>query len=304
MDGHGGRWWCGAGAIGKLGSQALDQIGPLGIVGEVGEFTRIVEVIVQLAARLSAIPLDVAPALGGDGAAHDLGIKRAQDLGESWVWPGGLRILQQRAQVVPGQRRCGRDACEAGQRGVNVDELDHAVAGLAARGGGDLRGHDDEWSPGGFIKEGAFLPQMMLAEVVAVIAPQHHHGRGPEVQLIHRLQQHADLGIDEAHAGEVGLKRLAEDLGRVAVVRHGDVVRDGGGRDVAGVFLGHLRELDAIQRLGIEVGLGRDVRCVRAEKACCQEKWRLAGLGEPLQSLHGVASDEAIGLFVVAAVGR
>ena len=194
VDGGGGG--IGADGFWEAGAEVLDEGGVCWVVGEVLVFVGVGGVIVEFAAFLSFTPFDVAVAFGGDGAAHDLGegferggggfggAGEAEDLGEGGAVPGGVGIFEEGMEGGAFEGGGWGEVGEVAEGGEEVDEFDDALAGFAALGLGDLGGGDEEGGAGGFVKEGAFLPEAVLAKVVTVVAPEDDGGGGPEVVLV------------------------------------------------------------------------------------------------------------------------
>ncbi len=304
----------GADGLGEAGAEVLDEGVVCWVVGEVEVFVGVGGVIVEFATFLSLIPLDVAVAFGGDGAAHDLGefVERggggfggageAEDLGEGGAGPGGFGIFEEGMEGGAFEGGGWGEAGEVAEGGEEIDEFDDALAGFAALGGGDLRGGDEEGGAGGFVKEGAFLPEAVLAEVVAVVAPEDDGGGGPELVLVEGVEEEAELGIDEGDAGVVGLEGFAEG-GFGEVVAGGEaVVGEGGGGNVVAAGVGKFWEVDLVEGMGFEIGFGGDEGGVGAEEAGGEEEGSLL-FGEGGEALGGFAGDQAVGLFGVGAVG-
>jgi hypothetical protein len=312
VDGRIGRE--GAHGFGEEGAELGHGLGMGWLAGEVGQFARVGGVIVKFAAFLSAIPFNVAVALGGDGAAHDLGevVERggqgagiageAEDLGKGGAVPRGFRVFEQWFQTDAGEPGWRLEGCEIAQGGEEVDELDDTAAGFAALGFGDLGGGDDEGRSGGFVKEGAFLPEAVLAEMVAVVAPEHDEGFVPELVVVEGIEDKADLSINEGDAGVVGAKGFTEGVVGQSVAGGGAVVREGCGRDVGAIGGGRVRQAGGAEGIGIEPGFWRDEGGVGAKEADGEEEGLLAE-GVLAEEAGGFEGDHAVGLFGIGAVG-
>ena len=92
--------------------------------------------------------------------------------------------------------------------GVDVHELDDAPAGLSiALGTGGL---DNERCPCALFEEGALLPDsIVFTQMVAMVAPKYDDGIFRQVEPLEGVEHPSDLGVDERHAGIVGLHGLA-----------------------------------------------------------------------------------------------
>ena len=213
----------------------------IGFDREALDFARVFLVIVEFEAVCACIPLGVAPALRADATAHDHGrqaiIGGAQNLRDSAAVPLTSRVVQKRAQALSVEFRWRRELSEISERGVKIDEFDDALANTSIPAAS--RGSDDERSASAFFEEGAFLPNAeMLAEVVAMVAPQDDDGVVGELQTVERIEHATDLRINEGNAGAVGLQGLAAGEFVEAVVRRGIVVSECGDWDVAAVVGG------------------------------------------------------------------
>ena len=191
--------------------------------------------------------------------------------------------------------RVGLEAAEVGHGRIEVEQLRHALRGLAD----DLvvRIADDERHPGGVFVERTFLPESVFAEVVAVVADEDDEGVLIEPLLLQFREHQAELGVHEGHRGQVGLLGRALRVFAHAVVGHGSIGKgDLGLRGAVGGGVGH--ELDLILGVFLKILLRRDVRRVRTEEADGQEE-RLLSLF--LQEGDGLGGDLAVGLLGVRA---
>ena len=137
------------------------------------------------------------------------------------------------------------------------------------RGAGDA---DDEGHAGAAFPDALFLPQAVLAEVVAVIAMEDDDGLVSQAEAVQGIDHLADLGIHEGGAGKVALFGLvAQLIGELVLIF---LVAHVGRRGHAFlIFAGSLGQLDLVERVHVEVLLGRDIRGVRAVEADGEVKW-------------------------------
>ena len=214
--GGGGGLVGGLDLLGELG----DGVGVGGVLGEVGDLLGVDVVVVELAALASLVPLGVAPAGGADAGAEDLGAflaAAAGDLGDGVALAGGAGVFEEGDKAVSLEVGGRGDAAELGQGGVEIDVANGGGGGGA--GLGHAGGGDDEGDAGAFLKEAHFLPEAVLAKVVAVVAGEDDDGVFGEVERVEGVEDLADLGVHEADAGEVGLDGLlAEVVGEVFVL--------------------------------------------------------------------------------------
>ena len=81
-------------------------------------------------------------------------------------------VLQHRRNIFALQAGLRGEAAEAGESGIKIEQLDEGFAD-----GGFLAGHaDDERHLGGLIAQAHFGPEIVLAEMVAVVAGEDDDG--------------------------------------------------------------------------------------------------------------------------------
>ncbi len=176
-----------------------------------------------------------------------------------------------------------------------------ASAGLDA-GPGCARGGDDQRDARGLLVIGVLAPHAVVAQVPAVVAPEHDDRVPGETSLVERVEHAAQLGVHVAHGGVVAMDELAllfggerSGLGHVAVLPQ-LAPRRGCERWCA---LGRClppRRLERRTLVQVPVLLGRDERQVRLEEPDRQEE-RLAGSGlGGAQAGDGFVGNQAIGV--------
>ena len=264
--------------------------------------------VVEFDPELALVPFRIAVAFGADRAA-DLTLGRGGlllaarvdgteiDLSIGDVIPEGVGTFQHRAEALAFDAFVGLEVAEVGDGRVEVDEFGDALGGPSV--GGIARVTNDERYAGRVFVEGALLPEAVLAEVIPVVADEHHDGVLLEALLLQLGQHQAELGVHEAHRGKVGLLG-----GALGVLGH-PIVGDGGVGESHGGFrltvaVGFLGQLHLILRVLGEVRLRRDVGRVRTEEADREEERLIALLAEEVDRLRG---DLAVGLFGIGAVG-
>ena len=211
--------------------------------------------------------------------------------------PEGVGTFQHRAEALALGALVGLEVAEIGDGGVEVDEFGDALGGPSV--GGITRVADDERHAGRVFVKRTLLPEAVFAEVIPVVADEHHDGVLIETLLLELGQHQAELGVHEGHRGEVGLLGRALGILGHPIIRHGGVRECHGGLRlaVAGGFLG---QLHLVLRVLGEVRLRGDVGRVRAEEADREEERLIALLAEEVDRLRG---DLAVGLLGVGAVG-
>ena len=231
--------------------------------------------VVEFDAELTLVPFGVAVTFSANGAA-DLtlrggGLLLAAGVDGSEVHlrvggviPEGVRTFQHRAEALTFDAFVGTKAAEVGDGGVEVDEFGDTLGRTAV--GGITRVANDERHAGRIFVKGALLPEAVFPEIIAVVADEDHDRVLIQALLLELGQHLSELGIHEAHRGEVGLLGGALGVLGHPVMGHSGV-REGhrGLRlTVAGGFLG---QLHLILRVLGEVRLRGDVGRVRTEEA-------------------------------------
>ena len=161
--------------------------------------------VVEFDGGLATVPFGVAEAFGAHGATHlasaaFLSVHGAKvDLRVGRVGPRTVRVFEQGAEALAFGALVGRQAAEIGNRGVEVDQLGDAFARLPV--GLAVRIADDEGHAGRIFVEGAFLPEAVLTEVVAVVADEDDDGVLIEALLLQFREHEAELRVHEGHRG-------------------------------------------------------------------------------------------------------
>ena len=203
-------------------------------------------------AALSLVELGVAPAVGADGGAGEGFAILAPDT-ERRAVPCARRSFEQRHERAALLVRCGREAGELDERGIDIEAFDDALARLAVAG---ISGHiNDQRNAVAFFEEGAGLgPFPFFAELVAVINGEDNYRFVTQAEAIERGQDDADVIVDPGDGGEVGLDDFPGFLGgsiaadKEIGVFGADRVRGKTFRD--GWARGEIdRELDGVERV-------------------------------------------------------
>ena len=79
----------------------------------------------------------------------------------------------------------------------------------AGAGGGDAGGGDEEGDAVGLFVVGVLGPDAVVAEVVAVVAPEDDDGVLGEAGAVEFVEDPADLGVHVAEGGVVAVDELA-----------------------------------------------------------------------------------------------
>ena len=94
-------------------------------------------------------------------------------------------------------------SCQVGKGGVNINQFNHRF-----RSGptfGKTGRTDDEGHLRSDVKKGDLTPDEMIAQVVAMIRSKNDNGVVPEILFLETIQDQAELSIDEAYTGMIGL---------------------------------------------------------------------------------------------------
>ena len=242
---------------------------------------------------------------GRERARRPLAQGGRREFAERIIFSMRPRILQNRHQALAFNRLGRRQSGQRAERGVNVERLDNRRrrASVARQPGRA----DDEGHPRADLVIRRFAPDAVFAEVPAVIAPEHHDGVVAEAERVELREDASDLGVDEAHAGRVGVEQLAR---RRLVDRPGGRHAGAGAqfertvpRDRRSALrrLGRRRERQGRRIVEIEIFLGRNEGQVRLDEADAEEEGRalqLAQCGD--RDIGGLAVD----VGVVGSVGR
>lgn len=113
---------------------------------------------------------------------------------------GGGGVTELRDEAEPFQILTSWQPGEVDERGIEVEQFCWLVASLA---NGYARPGKDERHLGAPIPETVFADDRLLAQMPAVVAPDHDDGVVGKARIIEGGQQPTDLSIDKAGAGEV-----------------------------------------------------------------------------------------------------
>ena len=268
---------------------------------KIPQFVRIVLQIVELIGIDRGMHEFVGATLdhhhGGD---RSLGKILADDL----ILAGASREL--RDETVAVQRRCearGIRAGEIAKGGQNVDQ--RRGAGHAPRSEPPRRMHD-QGNPAGRLEEAHFVPKSALAQHVAVIGEQQHHGVVGKACTGKRRQQHADLIVDIRNRSVVRTP-CSTDLRLV----HGLQIEATDMAQPPGVrieFIGghvHSRHVDLNPGIAVPIGLRNHVRVVRMSQGCDQaERAPILGPGHVEELLTRVEDHVVIEVDLIGARAR
>src|SRR5690606_38307697 len=144
-------------------------------------FSRIGRFVVEFArddvAGNGFAPLDIAVTASAQRVTHmgKLAVEiGTRVLGKHRCLARVVRVVEQWYETLTLQFLYPRQSTERGHRGINIDELDQprcADTGLLQTGSGD-----NERSAGIEIVVARLAPERVLAEVKAMVAPEHDHG--------------------------------------------------------------------------------------------------------------------------------
>ena len=102
------------------------------------------------------------------------------------------------------------EATEVAQGRVDVQQLSRFRADLAAL---DARPGEDQGDPRPIVPEGVFSGDELLADVPAVVRPEHHDGVLVEAIALQGLEDASHLAVNETGGGEVGPYQVAPLVG-------------------------------------------------------------------------------------------
>src|SRR5262249_23018677 len=107
-----------------------------------------------------------------------------------------------------------------------------------------------------------------------MVAPEYDGGVIGQFQTVERIEQHADLHVEERDGGVVGSNGLSALLHCHAPIgRFREICPLGSHAHLRFV---ERRSLDLLQREEVEVLRGSDPRNVRAVETCAYEEWLIA----------------------------
>ncbi len=265
------------------------------VSGEVVPLVGIIRDVVEFFIAVGVA--EVAPVAGGEGVVA--GVERRQHGAVGFQ----IGIREPGCERGAAEALFGRQAAEFDERGIQIDEAHGLGARFATHGPGAAWWHDDQGHARALSPGGPLAPVLLVAELPAVIAPEHDPGVFSERRGIELLDEATDLTIHEGDAGEVSADGLAPLL-----MLHHEVVRACGEgierelprqrADIIEVIGFHLGRDDLIRgRQRVEVLLRRKERDVRAVVADAEEE-RLCAWGVEL--LHGPIRDARVAHLVVA----
>jgi hypothetical protein len=289
--------------------QGLDQSGVLGLGGEVHGLVRVVLLVVELdeadVGGVALAPEGAAPLLSADAVAHEAAavlFGRARIDADRGLLHRRVGIFEVGLQTHAREAFRDAEAADVGERGIDIDELGRRGAVFAC--GAAFGQSDEQRCPCGDLEVRVLVPQAVLAELPAVVAPQNDDRVVGEAFFVERIKQAADLSIGEADAGVVAVAQ-----------RFGEVGGDGIARRHAGIAVQlAIRVTDEVRR-AFRIALKRRdgnrlwivhvpilLRCdegqMRLHKAHAEEK-RLSGRFERREPFHGLCGHRAVGQFIV-----
>ncbi len=186
------------------------------------------------------------------------------------------RIVQHRRNVFALQMRWDRQSTQTQSRRIQIEQLDEAVADR-----GPFTGHaDDQRHAGRFVSQRHLGPEVMFAQMVAVIAGEDHDRVVFQPVRLERVKHFADLRIHEGDRSVVATHRflLAADVhlhvqaGFVVDARFGNVV------PIALDFSGST--IFSIRQERREIRTRRNERNVRTNETDAQPKRFVFGVAQ------------------------
>ena len=283
----------------------------LGLGRDVDGLVRVADLVVELGGVdgivVPVAPEGQAPAVIADAVTHErfAGVA-ARILADGDGTHGGGGVVQHGLEADAFDVLGLGQAAEVREGGVDVDELGEREA-LAARGllAG---GADDQRRPRGDLKVGVLVPESVLAELPAVVAPEDDDGIVRQAFLLEGVQHEADLRVHVADGGVVTVTETTREgvadltaVGDIGVafelaVGVTDEAWGAGGKFLVG------RDVDLGRVIEIPIFLGRDEREVRLGHADGQEEG-LPALLQLAQGLRRESGGLAVGISVVGDVG-
>ena len=177
--------------------------GVFGFGREVDPFMRIALDVIEF--LVASLVLNATSALGADGVA--LGVIEIRDRG---VRPRRGWVTQQGNETAAHDVGFLRQAAQVGERAEQIDQADRPVthrASACALGQTThpFRHADHERHTGAGAPAGELLPVLLLAEMPAVITPEHDDGVVALRTLFQRIKHAPEHGIGEMNGGEESL---------------------------------------------------------------------------------------------------
>ena len=180
--------------------------------GQIFVFQWVGAMVVELlgAIRFAAIP-GVAVTAIGEGMVAEL-VGR-----QGGMIPLHLRVLQQWHKAAPFVLRIRREPAQLDQRGIHIEQVDDTIA---LNTGGCHAGHaDHERHAVRLFPQIGFAVFRLLAQMPAVVAPEHEDRVVGVLALLQCIEQHTQAVVHVADVGEVGTLCLLVHVGFVDRVK-------------------------------------------------------------------------------------
>ena len=164
------------------------------VAGEVTPLAGVGFVVVELLAAI--LVADQAPSVVSDAVV--LVIERRHD-----GTGGAGRVGEQGDEALAVEVRFRRQAAQVDQGGEEVEQADGPLATASslhlpdALAHGRGRRHDEQRHAGRAFPAGPLAPVLLLSQVPAVVAPEDDRGRVAVRAAVQRVEEPADLGVDE-----------------------------------------------------------------------------------------------------------
>mgnify|MGYP006135182859 CR=1 FL=1 len=218
---------------------------------------------------------------------------------------GALGILQDRSEAFPVEMFGMRQVGQVAEGGIKIDEFDKGLglSALGQAGASDNQGHAQR-----FVKGVLLSPEAVFAEEKSVIAPENDDGVVGEAEFGEGVDDLADLGVNIADAGVVGMAGLGlECFGGFHAASRAAVAGEFFRRDVLGwIVSGRIvvvREFDFIAVVEVPVFLRRVEGEVRTPEAA-GEKEGFTRAFQPSQIVNGFGGDLAVLISLIRDVSR
>lgn len=168
-------------------------------------------------------PFGVAIAIGAEAGSEDFSDARFlfEILTETSSFPWGIGIVQERFERESVEVFRERISGEIAEGGEEVDEFGDGFGSLIF---GETGSRDDEGNVGGDFVGGMLAPFAVVAEVVAVVAPEDDDGVFGEAGFIECVDKVTDLRVHVADRGAIAVDEFAG----FGVVEIFDIARDVG----------------------------------------------------------------------------
>ena len=262
-------------------------------LGGIGDF---VEELGGGALALGVGPFGVAPALGADGVT--VAVVAAADLGEGGGFGDVLRVVEHGAEIGAVEIGGAGETAEGGKRRVDIDHFHEGLGGAAV--GLGAGGGNDERHAGAALEETLFLPETVVAEVVAVVAGENDHGVLREAEAVEGVDDAAELRVHEGDGAVISLDSVAAE--RVGEFALGGVGAEVGGGGCAGaVVVAERGQRDFIGGVELEPFFRGDVWRVRTVETDGEEE-RPGFAFEALEQADRLGGADAVGVVDVFAL--